>query len=78
MHLIRFFEKKTTINTMKNAGLIDKKGKLLDNSRTRDIRKAEIELKMLAHPHIMRHEDFNIKKKLREQLHHLANRNLIL
>lgn len=78
-HLIRFFEKKGTLESMKGNGLIDRKGKLLDWQRTREIRKAEVELNV--HPqnqHIALLQDFNIKKKLREQLSTLANKNLHL
>lgn len=47
VHLIRFFEKKATLESMKTNGLIDKRGKLLDWQRTREIRKAEIEMSMI-------------------------------
>ncbi len=37
---------------MKVNGLIDRKGKLLDSVRTKEIRKQESELKLLYTPHI--------------------------
>jgi hypothetical protein len=66
VHLIRFFEKEITLNSMQSNGLIDKKGKLLDNIRARQIRKTEIELNVIPSLYISRFKDFNIKKKLRE------------
>jgi hypothetical protein len=45
VHLIRFFDRKAVQKNMKNAGLINRKGVLLDQNRTKEIRKIEAELK---------------------------------
>lgn len=74
MHLIRFFDKKQILDNLKHTGIINRRGKLLDQVRSKDIWRREAELQ---------HEsgkptEFNIRKKLREQLQHLANHNLIM
>lgn len=50
MHLIRFFDSKETQKNLKMTGVINKKGLLLDSARTKEIRKQEIELKMIEEP----------------------------
>lgn len=62
---------------MKNTGLIDKNGKLLDHVRTREIRKLENEIKLNKLKTAAKFKDFNLKQKLTEHMNHLASKNLI-
>jgi hypothetical protein len=63
--LIRFFESKETQKNLKMTGVINKKGLLLDSARTKEIRKQEIELKMIEEPpKQLLKKDFNLKKNL--------------
>ena len=79
VHLIRFFESKETQKNLKMTGVINKKGLLLDSARTKEIRKQEIELKMIEEPpKQLLKKDFNLKKNLNQQLNQLAQQNLII
>ena len=80
VHLIRFFESKEIQRNLKNAGVINKKGTLLDTMRTKEIHKQESELMgRIDEPTLqMLRKDFNLKKKLNQQLNQLANQNLII
>ena len=65
MHLIRFFESKETQKNLKMTGVINKKGFLLDSTRTKEIRKQEIEIKKIEDPEkLLMKKDFNLKKNL--------------
>ncbi len=65
MHLIRFFDSKETQKNLKITGVINKKGLLLDSSRTKEIRKQEIELKRIEDPNKeLLKKDFNLKKNI--------------
>jgi hypothetical protein len=65
VHLIRFFESKETQKNLKMTGVINKKGLLLDSARTKEIRKQEIEQKMIEEPpKQFFKKDFNLKKNL--------------
>ena len=65
MHLIRFFESKETQKNLKMTGVINKKGLLLDSTRTKEIRKQEIEIKKIEDPDkLLMKRDFNLKKNL--------------
>jgi hypothetical protein len=65
VHLIRFFESKETQKNLKMTGVINKKGFLLDSTRTKEIRKQEIEIKKIEDPEkLLMKKDFNLKKNL--------------
>jgi hypothetical protein len=65
VHLIRFFESKETQKNLKMTGVINKKGLLLDSTRTKEIRKQEIEIKKIEDPDkLLMKRDFNLKKNL--------------
>jgi hypothetical protein len=65
VHLIRFFDSKETQKNLKITGVINKKGLLLDSSRTKEIRKQEIELKRIEDPNKeLLKKDFNLKKNI--------------
>jgi hypothetical protein len=67
--LIRFIECKETQKNLKMAGVINKKGHLLDSVRTKEIRKQEIENKMIEEPSKqMLKECFNFKRNMNKQL----------
>ena len=74
MHLIRFFDKKQILDNLKSTGVINRRGKLLDNVRSKDIWRMEADIQ----PAVSKPGEFNIRRKLREQLQHLANHNLIM
>ena len=77
--MIRFFESKEIQKNLKNSGLINNKGLLLDSVRTKEIRKQEINIEMIEEPSKkMLKEYFNLKRNLNKKTNQLAQQNLII
>jgi hypothetical protein len=77
--LIRFFESKEIQKNLKNSGLINNKGLLLDSVRTKEIRKQEINIEIIEEPSKqMLKEYFNLKRNLNKKTNQLAQQNLII
>lgn len=77
--MIRFFESKEIQKNLKNSGLINNKGLLLDSVRTKEIRKQEINIEIIEEPSKqMLKEYFNLKRNLNKKTNQLAQQNLII
>lgn len=58
---------------MKAAGIINRKGKLMDETRTKEIRKHESEMHMVYEPpRSSLKKEFNLKEKIKQQISTLA------